>query len=74
VRLGIDLAIREERDPEHKRKLVAEREHSLNSEQARSLSRSWTQECLDRGDTQEEVRCIVEAEREADLERCTPSP
>jgi hypothetical protein len=74
VALGVDLAIQEERDPQQKQKLAAQREQSLASEQARALSREWTQQCLDRGDTRGEVACILRAQREAELERCAPSP
>src|SRR5690606_38090809 len=73
VALGIELAIQEEEDPQEKKKLAAARKESLNSEQARALSRQWTQECIDRGDTRGEVGCILKARREADLERCAPA-
>jgi len=73
VRLGIELAIQQEQDPEQKQRLAAEREEAEESEQAQALMRKWTQECLDRGDTRAEVECILEATREADLEACAPA-
>lgn len=70
VALGIDLAIQQEQDPQKKQQLQADRERALASAGARKLAQQWTQECLDRGDTRAEVRCILKATREADLERC----
>lgn len=74
VELGVDLAIQEEKDPQKKQRLQAERARALESEQARAMTRQWTQECLDRADTEADVACIQEAEKEADLERCGGGP
>lgn len=72
VALGVDLAIEEETDPAVKQRLQAEREQALKSEQARKMAREATQECIDRGDTLGEVNCILNARRQADIERCDP--
>jgi hypothetical protein len=74
VELGVDLAILEEKDPQKKQRLQAERARALESEQARAMTRKWTQECLDRADTEADVACILAARKEADLERCGAGP
>ena len=74
VELGIDLAIQEERDPKKKASLQAQRAQALESKQARAMTRQWTQDCLDRADTEADVACILEARKEADLEKCGAGP
>ena len=74
VELGVDLAIQEEKDPQKKHRLQVERAQALESEQARAMTRQWTQECLDRADTEADVACILGARKEADLERCGAGP
>ena len=70
VELGIDLAIDEEKDPKKKQRLQAERARALESEEARAMTRQWTQDCLDRADTEADVDCILRAQKESDLEKC----
>jgi hypothetical protein len=77
VDFAIERAIQEETDPAAKQRLETERQRGDESEVLRKMraqwSQEWTQECLDRGDTRGEVRCILAATREADLERCAPA-
>lgn len=77
VEFGLERAIEDETDPELKQKLKAELERGEDSDLLRQLrerwSKQWTQDCLDRGDSRAEVRCILSATREEDLERCAPS-
>jgi hypothetical protein len=77
VQFGIEASIREEPDPAVKQKLQAELARGEDSQVLKDLrqrwSKEWTQECLDRGDSKGEVECILNATREADLERCAPS-
>lgn len=77
VEFGLERAIEDEADPELKQKLKAELERGEDSDLLRQLrerwSKQWTQECLDRGDSRAEVRCILSATREEDLERCAPA-
>jgi hypothetical protein len=70
VRLGIDLAISEETDPEKKQRLIADRQSALGSERARAHRAEWTRECLERGTLAREARCIAGIASEVDIDRC----
>jgi hypothetical protein len=74
VALGVDLAIREETDPGKKRQLAADKSAALNSERAREHREAWTRECLQRGTTVREARCIARIRSEADIDACVGGP
>jgi len=70
VELGIDLAIREEQDPEKKQKLADDKPAALNSEGARAHVAEWSAECRARRTTRAEARCIASIRSESAIERC----
>lgn len=74
VALGYDMAIAEETDPEKQRQLRNERGAALEGENAQQLVQTWTNECLERGDTKAETDCVARLESEDDITRCDPGP
>jgi hypothetical protein len=74
VTLGVDLAIREEADPDTRQRLIADRQAALQSEPARRHREEWTRECLDHGTVVREARCIARIRAEADIDRCVGGP
>ena len=63
VALGIELAIREEPDPEKKAQLARDRLAAQDSERARAHVQTWTRDCLEADTTAREARCIARARR-----------
>ena len=74
VALGVDIAIREESDPETKQRMIADREEALKSERARTHRSEWTRECLLSGTLASEARCIARIQNERDIDRCVGEP
>jgi hypothetical protein len=72
VELGVELAIREETDPERRKQLESQRAAAVRNDRARAHVASWTDECLQRETTQAEARCIARVQNEADIDRCVP--
>ena len=72
--LGVDLAIREETDREKKQQLIADREAALQSERAQTHRKEWTRECIERGTTVREARCIAKIRAEKDIDACVGGP
>jgi hypothetical protein len=74
VALGIEIAIREETDPEKKQRLIDDRAAALESERARAHRAQWARECLEDGTLAREARCIARIQSERDIERCVGEP
>jgi hypothetical protein len=74
VTLGIDLAIAQESDPEKKRRLAADRKAALESERAAEHRAEWARECLERGTTRREARCIARIRAETDIDASVGGP
>jgi hypothetical protein len=74
VALGIEIAIREETDPEKKQRLIDDRGAALESPRARSHRSEWARECLERGTLAREAHCIARIQSERDVDRCVGEP
>ena len=74
VKLGIDLAIREETDQGKKQQMLQDREAALHSERAETHRKEWARECLERGTTVREAECIAKIRRELDIDACVGGP
>jgi hypothetical protein len=68
--LGIDLAINTETDPAKKKKMVDERAQTMSSPEMQQHIKSGTDQCLQRGTTRREARCIAQIQSEQDIDRC----
>jgi hypothetical protein len=74
VALGIEIAIREETDPERKQRLIDDRGAALESPRARSHRSEWARECRARGTLAREAHCIARIQSERDIDRCVGEP
>jgi hypothetical protein len=74
VALGIEIAIREETDPETKQRLIDDRAAALESPRARAHRSQWARECLETGTLAREARCIARIQSERDIDRCVGEP
>lgn len=68
--LGIDLAINTETDPARKKKMADERTSTLQSPEMKQQIERGTEQCLQRGTTRREARCISKIQNEQDIDRC----
>lgn len=68
--VGIDLAIDAETDPAKKKKMAADKGDTLASPEMKEHIQRGTEQCLQRGTTRREARCIAQIREERDIDRC----
>ncbi len=68
--LGIDLAINAETDPEKKKQMADTKASTMASPEMQQRIRRGTDQCLQRGTSRREARCIAQIRSEQDIDRC----
>lgn len=68
--LGIDLAIGAETDPARKKRMADMKAQTMSSPEIRQEIKRGTDQCLQRGTTRREARCIAQIRSEQDIDRC----
>lgn len=72
VRVGIDQAIAAAEDDETRRRLQADRDAALHSQEAAAHVREMKDACLEHGMSRTEAACVAAAKDEAGIEACYP--
>ena len=68
--LGVEIAIREETDPEKKAQLRAQKAELVANDSARKRIEESTRECLANATSRPEALCIARAQSESAIDQC----
>ena len=68
--LALELVVQEESDPAERAKLEERRKAEVKSERMQKRIDEGTEDCLARGTTASEARCIARVKTQLDIDRC----
>jgi hypothetical protein len=68
--LALEIVVKEEPDPAERAKLEKRRQAEVKSERMRMRIDQGTEDCLARGTTASEARCIAAVKTQLDIDRC----